>query len=372
MTDTQTKPKDAEPAKFEEKAMTKAEAEESTLAQMKIVGNVTLLDAAKAFAGSGFFKDVKSQSQAITKILMGHELGVSPVRSMLGIHAIEIGGVVRLEPGYELRAQLIKQHPRYDYRVRESDWNHCKIEWFELDPNGERFESSGFSEFSIENANKLNVGGKGVWKQDPESMCFAAALRRGCRKYAPDVTFGADLDVDDAQAVHIAAEHEELPSGDEPVEAELVEEEGPDAREERPTPAAASPDDGPSSSELTPEEDAAPPTASASPSGEGAASGDVVHIGRLAVPRAGDGPWLATEGKYLRSKDQCIEAQKLVSQLDLVENALAPICEARYGIALGQASKVALDELIVWLQAQVGIVKAFTGNEPPLDEEPPL
>lgn len=360
MTDTQAKPKQQNseaPAKLEETAMTKAE--NSTLAQMRIVDNVTLLDAAKAFAGSGFFKDVKSQSQAITKILMGHELGVSPVRAMLGIHAIEIGGVVRLEPGYELRAQLIKQHQRYDYRVRESDWTHCKIEWFELDPNGERFESTGFSEFCVADANKLGLGSRGKWKEDPESMCFAAALRRGCRKYAPDVTFGS-ADIEDAEAVQIAAEREELPGGDDPIEAELVEEAATQA-----APAARQP-----------EPDAAPAAPSAPEPTEGSAAGvspspdeGVIYVGLLAVPRAGDGPWRADQegGGRLRTKEQVAAATKILAKLNLVEGALDPICKSRYGVSLGQVSKVGMDELTAFLEAQTLAVagKAAADEEPP-------
>jgi hypothetical protein len=96
---------------------------------------------------------------------------------------------------------------------------------------------------------------------------------------------------------------------------------------------------------------------------------DVIYVGLLGVPYAGDGPWKAEARGELRAQTQIGKAETLLEKLALQPGALAPICKARFRVALSQASKVALDELVTWLESQVAIASS---KPTPTEEEPPF
>src|ERR1041385_4864707 len=43
----------------------------------------------RVFKASGYFKDVRDEAQAVTKILYGRELGFTPIVSIMGIYIID-------------------------------------------------------------------------------------------------------------------------------------------------------------------------------------------------------------------------------------------------------------------------------------------
>ena len=65
------------------------------------------------FVRSGMFPDLKSQAQAVVKILAGRELGLSPLQSITDIYMVN--GKVALQA--KLIAALIKKSGKYDYSV---------------------------------------------------------------------------------------------------------------------------------------------------------------------------------------------------------------------------------------------------------------
>lgn len=135
---------------------------------------------------SGYFKDVRDQAQAVTKILFGRELGISPINSMSGIHIIE--GKPALSSN--LLAALIKRSGKYDYRIRMSTDADCKIMF--LQKVGDAWEELGLSEFSMEDAKRAGViRDGGSWKKYPKAMLFARALSQGARMFCPDVSISA-------------------------------------------------------------------------------------------------------------------------------------------------------------------------------------
>ena len=81
--------------------------------------------AAKALAESGYFADAKSLAQAVVKVMAGAELGLAPFASMAGIHIIQ----GRPALGANVIATLIKNDPRYDYRVVELTDAVCRIQF---------------------------------------------------------------------------------------------------------------------------------------------------------------------------------------------------------------------------------------------------
>jgi hypothetical protein len=128
---------------------------------------------------SGFFDDVKSEAQAIVKVMAGAEMGVGPIAAMAGIHVIK--GKVTV--GANLIAAAIKRSGRYDYRVIEMSNTACEIQFYE---QGQKVGVSRFTEGDAKAAGTQNMS------RFPRNMLFARALSNGARWYTPDV-FGGPI-----------------------------------------------------------------------------------------------------------------------------------------------------------------------------------
>ena len=138
-----------------------------SLADMQQIG--------KLFAASGMFLDVRSEAQAVVKIMAGAELGLSPFAAMAELHVIK--SKVTLSAG--LLAKKVKASGKYNYRVVEHSDKVCSIDFFEV---GEKI---GNETFTIEQARKAGVQNLDKF---PKNMLFARAISNGVRFYCPDVT----------------------------------------------------------------------------------------------------------------------------------------------------------------------------------------
>lgn len=138
---------------------------------------------AKAMAMSGFFSDVKDVSQAMVKIMAGQEIGIGAFASMTGIHIIK--GKPTL--GGNVIATLIKNDPRYDYRVLKLDDKGCEIEFCE----GGR--AVGISSFSENDAKAANLLGNDNYKKFSRNMYFNRAISNGAKWFVPGVFGGAPV-----------------------------------------------------------------------------------------------------------------------------------------------------------------------------------
>ena len=136
--------------------------------------------AAMALQKSGYFQDVKSEAQAIVKVMAGSELGLPPFASMSGIHIIQGKPVL----GANVIATLVKNDPRYDYRIitkPQAQDTEMFLEWYE---NG---KSVGEAGFTIKEAQNAGLTGKDNWKKYTSDMLFARAISRGARRFAPGI-----------------------------------------------------------------------------------------------------------------------------------------------------------------------------------------
>lgn len=138
---------------------------------------------AQAMVKSGYFQDSRELAQAVVKVMAGAELGIAPFASMTGIHIVQ--GKPTLSSN--LVATLVKNDPRYNYRVKVANDTECVLEWFE---NG---ELCGESVFTMQEAKAAGLTGKSTWKQYPSDMLFARALTRGARRHAPGIFGGAPV-----------------------------------------------------------------------------------------------------------------------------------------------------------------------------------
>ena len=135
---------------------------------------------AKALADSGYFPDAKAFSQAVVKVMAGAELGLAPFASMGGIHIIQ----GRPALGANVIATLIKNDPRYDYRVLELTDSVCRIQFFEAG------QACGVSEFTAQDAKK--AGTKNMDRY-AKNMLFARAMSNGAKWFVPGVFGGAPV-----------------------------------------------------------------------------------------------------------------------------------------------------------------------------------
>ena len=136
--------------------------------------------AAQVLYKSRYFSDVQDEAKAIVKVMAGAELGLPPFASMTGIHIIQ--GKPAL--GANVIATLIKNDPRYNYRVLEHTDNVCRIQFYE---DG---QPCGVSEFTAKDAQK--AGTKNMDKY-PKNMLFARAISNGAKWYTPGIFGGAPV-----------------------------------------------------------------------------------------------------------------------------------------------------------------------------------
>ena len=135
---------------------------------------------AKAMASSKYFQDTNQEAQALVKVLAGREMGLGPFASMTGIHIIQ----GRPALGANLIASLIKNDPRYNYKVVKLDNTACSIDFYE---NGEMI---GNSTFTLEDARKAQT--KNLDKF-PKNMLFARAISNGAKWYTPGIFGGSPV-----------------------------------------------------------------------------------------------------------------------------------------------------------------------------------
>ena len=170
----------------------------------------------RALSKSGFFSDANSPDKALVKILAGAELGLPPFASMSGIHIIK--GKASL--GANLLAGLVKSHPKYDYRVRETSAKICTLEFFE---GG---ESLGTVSFDAQQAKQAGVQNMNKF---PQNMLFARAMSNGVKFFCPDVTSGAPVYTPDELGAAVDENGEMVnvtpPVDNNIVEAETIEDE---------------------------------------------------------------------------------------------------------------------------------------------------
>lgn len=148
----------------------------------------TIQRVARLLAVSTYFDGKGDNPQAIamlaTKIMAGRELGFGPFASANNIHIIKGKPCI----GANLMAASVKSNPRYDYRVKELTSEKCVIEFFERE--GDKKVSVGISEFTMKDAQAMELTGKDNWIKAPRNMLFARAMSNGMRWYCPDTFSG--------------------------------------------------------------------------------------------------------------------------------------------------------------------------------------
>lgn len=137
------------------------------------------------FAKSGMFPDIKTQAQAVVKIMAGKELGLSPFQAVSGIYMVN--GKLALQSN--VMASLIKNSKKYDYSVEVLTNEECSIVFYQK-IQGKDDTPLGTSSFTIKDAAKAGLVNKDVWKSYTKNLLFARSLSNGARWFCPDIICG--------------------------------------------------------------------------------------------------------------------------------------------------------------------------------------
>lgn len=122
---------------------------------------------------SGFFRDVKSLSQAITKALLGNQMGLNVVQAINGINVIE--GRIAMD-SHTIREKV--QEAGYEIQTVESTDKKCVLKWLK---DGQEL---GITQFTWEDAERAGLTYKDNWKKWPGDMLYARATTQGARRFA--------------------------------------------------------------------------------------------------------------------------------------------------------------------------------------------
>lgn len=142
----------------------------------------------EVFMQSGMFTDIKSQAQAVVKILAGKELGLAPLEAMTNLYIVN--GKVALQS--KVIGALIKKGGKYDYTIDKIDDQECVITFYQITDN--KRAELGKSSFTVKDAAKAGIINKEVWKSYPRNMLFARALSNGARWFASDAFCGYSVE----------------------------------------------------------------------------------------------------------------------------------------------------------------------------------
>lgn len=176
--------------------------------------------AARLFAMSGLFADIKGQSleqsiaQAFVKISLGESMGFNPAESMTGIDLIQ----GRVAISANMRASRM-QRAGYEWDILQLDDKGCRLQ---LKYQGkllmcEQIDSDTGAvsrvpvvvSFTAADAATAGLIQKDNYKKNPRNMFFARAITNAQRWYAPGVLSVNILTVEEAEMLPPASSYSE-------------------------------------------------------------------------------------------------------------------------------------------------------------------
>jgi hypothetical protein len=192
----------------------------------------SLMEFGEIVARSKFFTDAQGTAQAVVKLAIGRELGLSKTASLTQIYIFEAKGRTNVIIGAHLIAAKINASAGYRFEILESSTKLAALapfkrggmfgggkdeaegEFVQVGPpcracngNGEDTTAAGVLKvecapcygrgilpvtFTVEDAGRADLLKKDNWKGDPEAMLYARGLAKMQRRYFADLfTIGA-------------------------------------------------------------------------------------------------------------------------------------------------------------------------------------
>jgi len=140
---------------------------------------------------------IAKPGEATIKLLFCLEAGLHLSTANTGLYIVN----GKLAVQSNIIAAKLRQHPNYDYEIKEHTDKICTIEIWRLGRSGE-WNIAGVSSFAIEDAKNAGLLSNDAWKKYPRNMLFGRALTNGYRWYAPDV-FGMPLYIPEELGVKV-------------------------------------------------------------------------------------------------------------------------------------------------------------------------
>lgn len=183
---------------------------------MESVDLTNLQRLGQILAASGYFTDARDMAQAAVKVMAGHELGLPPIASMMGINIIK--GKVSL--GAHLIASRIKAHG-YDFRFKRHDNTGCTLVFLSKpDGSGQRSEL-GESTFTEEDAKSAGVFSD-MYKKYPKNMYYSRAVSNGAKWFTPEIFGGAPVFTPEELGAAVDAEGNAIDTGGHPMNTQAA------------------------------------------------------------------------------------------------------------------------------------------------------
>jgi hypothetical protein len=155
----------------------------------------SLLRIAADIANAGLYrKTAKNPQEVFVLLLAARDMGVAPTTALAGgIHMVD----GKPEVSANLQAQLLREYrgpegQRYRHRILtppEKRSEECRIEFSIREP-GEGWEAVGEELFTMADAQRAGLAGKGVWKSYPKMMLLARCLSDGIASHCPETARG--------------------------------------------------------------------------------------------------------------------------------------------------------------------------------------
>lgn len=155
---------------------------------------------ATAAGKTGFF-GAKSSEQALLVMMSGRDLGMSYAQSLRAFHVIE--GRPTLSADGMVAACLVRRDVCESFRTIEATNEKATVETKRVGQAAQRYT------FSIDDARRAGVAGKGTWQKYPSRMLLARARSALARDVYPDLLLGLydpdELETVPAQPAHVDA-----------------------------------------------------------------------------------------------------------------------------------------------------------------------
>lgn len=169
---------------------------------------------AEALHLSGAFGDVKRAETAFAKMVIGRDLGLTPMQSMQGLHLVEggvsvhyatLGHFVRSRPGYNYRAGWLKEEAEIVLEGSEPSLP-VTVVWMdeeeaadlrtivgavvEFTVDGKRIGVSRFTVDDARTAGLIKDSPKAAWNTARRNMLLARSMSNGVKWFVPEVLGG--------------------------------------------------------------------------------------------------------------------------------------------------------------------------------------
>jgi len=180
--------------------------------QLMTLGDAQLF--AQAAYKSGLFTDVKSEAQALVKIIAGRELGIPAIMAMQKLYIVNN----KIGMAAELMGALLHK-AGYNWSIKFDNQDNpttCEVTF------SYGVASTYISRFTIKDAERASlIKPGGAWEKYPKDLLFSRAFTAGARKYAPEALGGIGYTPEELESIPVVeADTKEV----KPVEVAITEE----------------------------------------------------------------------------------------------------------------------------------------------------